>query len=87
MATSKKPASHKPKQKHWYQITVEGIAPVKLQFRVFADSEDNAFEIYSKNPSMAPMDGRPHIELRQLNKKRVTIKNLITGMINWIKVF
>jgi len=85
MATSKKPAP--PKQKHWFQITVMGTAPIVARFRVFCETEDQAFQIWSQNPSMAPIDGRPQIELRQIIKKRIEIKNLITGMIKWIKTF
>jgi hypothetical protein len=84
MATSKKPP---PKQKHWFQITVEGTAPIRVQFRAFDYDEESAYETYLKNPSMAPIDGRPQIELRQIIKKRITIKNLITGMIKWVKTF
>lgn len=88
MAASKKPVPPpKPKQKHWYQITVDAVAPIRVMYRVHSFSEQEAYETYLKNPTMAAMDGRPHIDLHHMQKKKITIKNLITGVINFIKTF
>ena len=84
---AQKYAPPKPKQKQWFLIYVEGIAPVKAQFRVFAEDEEKAFETLERNPHLTQMDGRPHIDLKRINQRKISIKNLMTGMINWVRKF
>ena len=77
----------KPKQKKWFMVNVEGLAPVTVQFRVFAEDEEQAFEALERHPHAIQMDGRPHIDMKRMAKKQVSIKNLMTGMINWVRKF
>lgn len=75
----------KPKQKQWFQIMIDGDAPVNVQFRVFAEDEDQAFEMFEKG--MVQMDGRPQIDVRRMRKRKVSIKNLLNGLISWTRQF
>lgn len=75
----------KPKQKQWFSVTVEGEAPVRVRFRVFAEDEDQAFDMVSRSPQ--GMDGQPFVDLLRLRKRKVSIKNTLTGLINWVKQF
>jgi hypothetical protein len=85
--SAEKPKTEKSKTKQWYSVTMEGFAPVRVTFRVFANSEEDAFEAVEKKHRMLPTDGRPHVELRLLKKKKVIIKNLLNGLINWVRNF
>lgn len=77
--------SEKPKQKQWFLITIEGNAPVSVQFRAFAEDEDQAFDMFEKG--MVQMDGRPQIDVRRIHKRKVSIKNLLNGLISWTRQF
>jgi len=79
------PNFKKPKQ--WYQIMVEGEVPIVVYYRVFAEDEDAAFDILERQPHMLQLDSHPKPELRRVKKRKVSIKNLLTGWINWVRTF
>lgn len=77
----------KKPEKQWYSVRVEGMAPVTVEYRVYAENEDDAFNIFQTSPQYVQLQDRPRIDHRKIIKKRVVIKNLLTGMINWIRQF
>lgn len=76
-------------QKSYFNVKIEGTAPIVVEYRVLAEDEDMAFEMIDKRHMISGVQqlGPPHVDLRKINKKRVTIKNIMTGMINWMRNF
>lgn len=77
----------KPKQKQYYSIKVEGTAPVIAEFRIYAEDEKEAIKIFDTQPHLIQLIGPPKPDMLRLQKKKVTVKNLMTGMIEWVKNF
>jgi hypothetical protein len=74
-------------KKSWFVLTVHGQAPVLANFRVYAESEEDAFKIFDRAPDKAQLDGRPLIDFRMFRKKRISIKSTMTGLIKWVRNF
>lgn len=81
----KKEAEEQPKQKQWFQVRIEGMAPVTVEYRVMALDEDEAFQLVEQGRAL-PLD-KPRVDTRRLQKSKVLIKNLFTGWINWVRNF
>ena len=62
----------KPKQKKYYRVKVEGLAPVIINYRVLAGSPEDALEMTEK-VDYTKMDGMPKPDLRQLKKKKSVV--------------
>lgn len=75
-------------KKQWFLVRIDGVAPVSIEYRIFAETEDAAFELAVKGA--APnvyLNNKPHISIPKLQKKKVSIKNLLTGWITWVRNF
>ena len=59
------------KEKKYYRIKVEGTAPVVINYRVLAESPEEAIEM-TKNVDYSKMDGVPKPNLKRLKKSRST---------------
>jgi hypothetical protein len=81
----KKEAEEQPKQKQWFQVRIEGTAPVTAEYRVLAIDEDEAFKLVEQGRAL-PLN-KPGIDMRRLKKNKVLIKNIVTGWINWVRNF
>ena len=75
------------KQKNWFIVRIEGIAPVIVEYRVHAFDEDEAFDIINQRPQQAKLQSQPRIDFVRIKKLRVSIKNLLTGAANWMRRF
>ena len=73
------------KQKQWFSVHIEGIAPVIVEYRIFAEDEEQAMQMVEQGRGQ--LDGRPHIELRHMQKRKVSIKNMLTGFVKWVRNF
>ena len=71
------------KQKRWYLVKVEAIAPVIVEFRVNASSPDEAFQMVDKAPQQAELVAKPQIDFRRLKKIRAMVRDSLSGV--WIK--
>lgn len=74
-------------KKYWFSVRVEGIAPITVEYRIFAENEDEAFQTVEKLNYSSMLAGPPQPQLHKIQKKKVLIKNILTGMINWIRHF
>jgi hypothetical protein len=74
-------------QKQKYLIQVEGNAPIVAQFEVWAENEDAAAELFERQPHMARLRERPFIDLPRMQKRKLSVKDLLTGMIRLIRNF
>ncbi len=77
----------KPKQKQYYSIKVEGLAPIIAEFRVLAEDEEEAYRMFEKQPYMVQPLSPPKPDMRKLIKKKITIKNMLTNMIGFVRSF
>jgi hypothetical protein len=71
-----------PKQKQYYTIKVEATAPILLEYRVFAEDEEEAIELMKK---ASPTSARPRLELKRLVK--ATVYSAGTSIIKMTKHF
>lgn len=58
----------KPKQKQYFDIKVECIAPILLTYRVYAFDEKDALEQTAK---IAPTNAKPNLSLKKILKAMV----------------
>lgn len=75
------------KVKRPFIITIEAIAPVRLEYRVLADSEEAAYDDYNKHSARMPQYRPPVIDTLRLKKLKISIKDLFTGQVNLKKTF
>jgi hypothetical protein len=75
----------KPKKK--YLIKVEGLAPVMATFEVWAEDEEQAAQIFEKQPNLVKLRERPFIDLPHMHKRKVSVQDLLTGMMKVIRSF
>ncbi len=59
------------KEKRYYRVKVEGLAPVVINYRVLAESPEEAIEM-TKKVDYSKMDGVPKPDLRRLKKSKST---------------
>jgi len=76
-----------PPKKSWFLVRMEGTAPVVMQFRVLAENEDEAFKMVETRPDQIWPQGPPDVNMKHMQKRKVSIKNTLTGMINWVRNF
>lgn len=76
----------KPKPRHRFMITVEGMAPVKLRFQTFAEDEHEALRQLN-NPQLLSMLDRPEVDVPRLARKKVTVKDANTSLVKLVKSF
>jgi hypothetical protein len=81
------PTPPKPKIKRPFIIKVEAFAPVTLEYRVVANSEEDAYKEYEKSGVRMQLYRQPLIDFRRVKKLKVSVKDLFTGIINWNKTF
>lgn len=87
MDPKKSTPEKKKNQSKPFVVRIEGQAPVVVEYRVYAEDEDEAFEIIDKFPFKGQLLGPPKPDITRLQKKKVAIKNLFTSMINWTRTF
>lgn len=75
------------KKKQAFVIKVEGLIPASVDFRVMAEDEDEAYEIYENSPHLAKALNPPKILPGKIIKKRITIKSALSVFTNWVKSF
>ena len=85
MAAKKQPP--KPKQKQWFVVRVEGLAPVIVEYRVFAESEQEAFDTANRSPTQTHLNSPPKIDLPRMKKIKASVKSMTSSFINWTKTF
>lgn len=78
------PKKIKPKTKKFYEITAEGTVPIVMKLRIFAEDEEQAYNIFNKYPHQVTLLGHK-IDFKRLNKRKITIKDLQTNIINFVK--
>lgn len=80
-------AENKQKPKQKFIVQVEGIAPFVAQYEVWAEDEEKAAEIFETQPWTLKLRDRPFIDLPRMRRKKLSVKNLLTGMINLVRNF
>ena len=75
----------KPKKK--YLVRVEGIAPVIAEYEVLAENEEEAVQLLERQPHLQKLREKPNIDLPHMRKYRLSVKDLLTGMIGLRKSF
>lgn len=76
----------KPKQKRRFIMTVEGLAPVRLELETLAYNEDEALK-QLENPRLCRIRQRPDVDVTRLRKAKVRIKDAITSLVKLVKQF
>jgi hypothetical protein len=74
-----------PKKK--YLVRVEGIAPIIAEYEVWAENEEDAARLLDTQPHLQKLRDRPNIDLPRMRKFRLSVKDLMTGMIGLRKSF
>ncbi|MFW9875214.1 MAG: hypothetical protein ACFFG0_19075 [Candidatus Thorarchaeota archaeon] len=69
-----------------YIITVEGFAPVRLEFETWADDEHQALKQLD-NPGLVNIRQRPDVDISRLKRKKVSIKEAFTSVIKLINSY
>lgn len=75
------------KKKDYYLVTIEGTVPISVSYRVYSFDEEDAYNIVNSSPWNAQIQGQPKLNLLKIKKSKVSVKNLLTGVINWVKKF
>lgn len=83
----KKDPKNKEPKKHYFIIKVEGLIPAEISFRVLAETEKQAFDIYKKRPELATVLHQPKILPGKIKEKKIQIRNAMSNLITWIKNF
>lgn len=84
MDTKKFPTIEEPKVKQRYIVTVEGLAPVRLQLVTWAFDEKEALEQVN-NPNLMNLRDRPEIDLQRIQRRRISIKDALTSIVKLVK--
>lgn len=77
-------------QKKYFSVKLQANAPIIIEYRVFAKDEDDAYKIAESqliNNSHGMMIRPPKIDFSRIKKNKIEIKDLITGLIVWQKLF
>jgi hypothetical protein len=69
-----------PKMKKKFVIKVEGIAPVKMEFEVWAYDAEEAYESLNRPSSITPRMP-PRVDLSRMKRTKVEIKDPLTSEI------
>jgi len=77
----------KPKQKEIFIIKVEGNVPVTVDYKIWAYDEEDAYNQFTYSKISAVPMNQPRFEMQKLRPKKISIKNLKTNLINWVKNF
>ena len=77
----------KQAQKQWYLVEYQGVAPVVVKLRVLAENEEDAFSIAETNRAQTYLEEKPRVDDKFMVKKKVSVKNLLTGIVGFIKNF
>jgi len=75
-----------PKQKRPFLITVEGVAPVKIQLETWAYNEEEAMEQLN-NQQLVRIRERPEVDVPRIIRKKVTVKDMLTSLVKLVKNF
>lgn len=81
----KKEEEEKPKPKTWFAIHVEGIAPVKATYRVLAEDEKEASEIFETRPYEVFLQNKPVTDIKRMVKKKAIFQSMVNGLVKLIK--
>ncbi len=88
MNKKEKPKLPEKPKLHVFVVEVEGLIPATVKFRVMAENEDQAFEIFDKSPHMAHPLGPPipHPGGR-IKRTKISIRNAISVFTTWVRNF
>jgi len=77
-----------PPKLYVFVVEVEGTIPSTTKFRVMAEDEEQAFEIFDKTPHMAHPLGppMPHPGGR-IKKTKISIRSATSAFITWVRKF
>lgn len=73
--------------KKYFEVKLEGMAPVILTYRIYAENEEEAYKIIDKSPHMAKLTSQPIIDMPRVRRRKISIKDLTTGLISFIRNF
>lgn len=83
---SEKVTKEVPKVKRRFIITLDGIAPVKLELETWAFDEHEAL-VQLNNPSLVKLRQPPQVDLPRVKRSKVSIKDALTSFIKLVKNF
>lgn len=81
-----KKKKEQPKIKQYYTVKIESTGPVLLTYRVFAEDENEAFEMIKKNPNQS-MSEPPKHSLSKLKRLKATVYQAGSSLIKLVKNF
>ena len=74
------------KVKKNYTVVIEGFAPVKAEFQIWAEDEHEAMKMLD-NPRLMTLRQRPDVDLSRLQRKKATIKEAFSSLVKMVKNF
>lgn len=77
-------------EKKYFSVKLQAVAPIIIEYRIFAENEDDAYKIAESqliNNSHSMMIRPPKIDFSRVKKNKIEIKDLLTGLIAWQKIF
>lgn len=77
-------------QKKYFSVKLQANAPIIIEYRIYAMDEVEAYKIAESqlaNNSHGMMIRPPKIDFARLRKNKIEIKDLMTGLISWQKLF
>lgn len=77
-------------QKKYFSVKLQAVAPIIIEYRIFAEDEDEAHKIAESqliNNSHGMMIRAPKIDFSRIRKNKIEIKDLLTGIVTWQKLF
>lgn len=75
-----------PKIKQYFTIKVETHGPITLTYRVFAEDENEAFELLKKNPNQTMVEPPKH-NIAKLRRLKATVYQIGSSIIKLVKNF
>ncbi|NJO18582.1 MAG: hypothetical protein HC877_23495 [Thioploca sp.] len=73
--------------KQKYLITIEAIAPIIVEFEVYASDPEEAFNLIDKSPHLYKPRKIPQIFFNKMSKKYLQIKNMFNSKIEIKKIY
>ena len=75
------------KDKRYYIINVEGLVPAKVDFRVLAEDEDDAYRIFENHPEKCTPLCPPRPQPGKIKPKKISIRDTASALVKWMKNF
>ena len=75
------------KPKKYYSVVIEGTAPIRLEYKILAEDENDAYQQWEQRKFSNPPLSPPRIDFSRMTIRKISIKEAYSSLITWIRNF